>query len=207
MKLKDVRELITEGRRKLAMSVDTFARAAGVTRAAVQQWERLGGTSPNRSHRPAVARLLGMSVEEFLSGGPRPLDKWRRRGVRVLSAVEAGGFANIDNFGPLSELETVFVTVDVQRHTFALRVHGESMRSKGVNSFPPGTIVVIEPDMKARPGDFVIVQNRAKQATFKQLVLIDEVSCLKPLNKRFKTRPLGDGVIIGVVREAIWHLR
>ncbi|MDM0109223.1 S24 family peptidase [Variovorax sp. J22R24] len=199
--------MITEGRQTLAMSVGTFARAAGVTRAAVQHWERPGGTSPNRSHRPAVARLLGMSVEEFLSGGPQPMDRWRRRGVWLLSAVEAGGFAHIDNFGPHSELETVLVTVDVQRRTFALRVHGESMRSKGVNSFPPGTIVVIEPDMKARPGDFVIAQNREKQATFKQLVVIKEVFCLRPLNKRFKTRPLGDGVIIGVVREAIWHLR
>lgn len=60
--------------------------------------------------------------------------------------------------------------------------------------------------MKARSGDFVIVLNRSEQATFKQLVLIDGVPHLKPLNNRFKTRLLGDGAIIGVVREAIWHL-
>ena len=56
-------------------------------------------------------------------------------------------------------------------------------------------------------GDFVIVLNPSKQATFKQLALIDGVSYLKPLNNRFKTRLLGDGMIIGVVREAIWRLR
>jgi SOS-response transcriptional repressor LexA len=95
----------------------------------------------------------------------------------------------------------------VKQHTFALRVHGQSMQGKGENSFPPGTIVVVEPDMKARPGDFVIVLNRSKQATFKQWILIDEVSYLKPLNNRFRTRLLGDGVILGVVREAIWRLR
>jgi SOS-response transcriptional repressor LexA len=204
---KDVRQLITEGRRKLVMNVSAFARAVGVTRAAVQQWERVGGTSPNGTHRPAVARLLGMSVQELLSGGPLPSPGWGRRIVRILSPVEAGGFVSIDNLGPRSQLETVFVTVDVKKHTFALWVHGESMQGSGADSFPPGTIVVVEPDMKARPGDFVIVLNRAKQATFKQLILIDKVSYLKPLNSRFKTRLLGEGVIIGVVREAIWRLR
>ena len=203
---KDIRQLIIEGRRHLAMTASAFARAAGVTRAAVQQWERLGGTSPNRAHRPVVARLLGMSMDELLTGGPRPSNGWGRRVVRVLSPVEAGGFVSVDNFGPHSKFETVLVTVAVKKHTFALRVHGESMRGTGVNSCPPGTIVVVEPAMKARPGDFVIVLNRSKQATFKQLAAIDGVSYLKPLNNRFKTRLLGDGAIIGVVREAIWRL-
>lgn len=126
--------------------------------------------------------------------------------VRLLSSVKAGGFVSIDNFGPQTQLETVPVTVDVKKHTFALRVHGESMRGRGADSFPPGTIVVVEPAMKAKSGDFVIVLNRSQRATFKQLVLIDGVSHLKPLNNRFKTRLLGDGAIIGVVREAIWRL-
>jgi SOS-response transcriptional repressor LexA len=121
--------------------------------------------------------------------------------VRLLSSVKAGGFVSIDNFGPHTQLETVPVTVDVKKHTFALRVHGESMRGRGADSFPPGTIVVVEPAMKAKSGDFVIVLNRSQRATFKQLVLIDGVSHLKPLNNRFKTRLLGDGTIIGVVRE------
>lgn len=199
--------MIVDGRRQLAMTVSAFARATGVTRAAVQQWEKPGGTSPNRAHRPAVARLLGMSVDQLLTGGPRSSNAWGQRVVRVLSSVEAGGFVSIDNFGPHTLLETVPVTVDVKKHTFALRVHGESMRGRGANSFPPGTIVVVEPAMKARSGDFVIVLNGLKKATFKQLALIDGVSYLKPLNNRFKTRLLRDGKIVGVVREAIWRLR
>lgn len=127
--------------------------------------------------------------------------------VCVLSRVGAGGYVRIDNFGPHTQLETVLVTIEVKKRTFALRVHGDSMKGRGANSFPSGTIVVIEPDMKARPGDFVIVLNRARRATFKQWVLIGDVSYLQPLNKRFKTRLLGDGEIVGVVREAIWRVR
>jgi len=71
---KDIRHLIIDGRRRLAMTVSAFARAAGVTRAAVQQWERLGGTAPNGAHRPAVARLLEMSLDQAapFNRGPRP---------------------------------------------------------------------------------------------------------------------------------------
>ena len=56
------------------------------------------------------------------------------------------------------------------------------------------------PALKARPGDVVIVLNPAKEVTFKKLVLIDDVSCPKSLNHRFKTRLLVEGVIIGVAR-------
>ena len=202
------RELIFEGRRRLQMSVAAFARAAGVTRAAVQQWERIGGTAPRASHRDGVARLLGMSVAEFNSGGPRPpLRLKRHHAVRVVSDVEAGGYAAIDNFAAPGALERVMVTVEVKQRTFALRVHGDSMVGSGGESFPEGTIVVVEPDMQASPGDFVIVLNLAKQATFKQLALIDGHLFLKPLNRRFKTKPLGSASVLGVVREAIRRFR
>ena len=99
------------------------------------------------------------------------------------------------------------VSVEVKQHTFALRVHGDSMVGSGGESFPEGTIVVVEPGMNALPGDFVIVLNAANQATFKQLVLLDGHLFLKPLNRRFKTRPLGSAKILGVVREAIRRFR
>jgi hypothetical protein len=83
--------------------------------------------------------------------------------LEVVSNVEAGGYANIDNFGAPT-LGRVMVTVEVKRHTF------------------PGAIVMVEPDMPASPGDFVIVLNLANQATFKQRVLIDGRLFLKPLN-------------------------
>ena len=81
------------------MTIAAFARAAGVTRAAVQQWERLGGTAPAARRREAVTRLLGMTVAQFNSGGPQPpLRLKRHHAVRVVSDVEAGGYAKIDNF-------------------------------------------------------------------------------------------------------------
>jgi SOS-response transcriptional repressor LexA len=127
--------------------------------------------------------------------------------VRVLSDVEAGGFSNIDNFQREGAGEAVAVTVEVNRHTFALRVQGESMCGREGHSFPAGTIIVVEPELAAKPGDFVIALNDRKQATFKQLMLKEGELFLVPLNRRFKSIPLGDLKLIGVVRESIHRFR
>ncbi|RYF67529.1 MAG: XRE family transcriptional regulator, partial [Comamonadaceae bacterium] len=64
-----IHRLIREGRRRLGMSEQQFADAVGVSRGAVQQWEKPGGTAPKRSNQPRVAEMLGMSIAELLSGG------------------------------------------------------------------------------------------------------------------------------------------
>jgi SOS-response transcriptional repressor LexA len=93
------------------------------------------------------------------------------------------------------------VNVDVRRHTFALRVQGDSMISHSVNSFPEGSILIVEPDLEALPGDFVIAKNELGETTFKQLVKDSGAFYLKPLNSRYPIAPLGSSEIIGVVRE------
>lgn len=50
------------------MTEQQFADALGVSRGAVQQWETEGGTAPRRANQEAVAKLLGISVAELLTG-------------------------------------------------------------------------------------------------------------------------------------------
>lgn len=66
--------------------------------------------------------------------------------------------------------------------------------------FKPGTIIVVDPDLDARPGDFVIVANGSAEATFKQLVRDGDQYMLRPLNPQYPVRPMPDhGRIVGVV--------
>ncbi|WP_353506753.1 helix-turn-helix domain-containing protein [Variovorax sp. J31P179] len=44
--------LIREGRKRLGMSEQQFADTLGVSRGAVQQWEKPGGTAPIRHAWP-----------------------------------------------------------------------------------------------------------------------------------------------------------
>jgi len=161
-----------------------------------------GGTAPKRSNQPVVAKLLGISVAELVSGGPNA-----RRGagartlVPLVSEVEAGNHSVIDNYQPHSKFDTVAVTVPVLRHTYALRVHGDSMVSATGDSFPDGSTVIVEPELPAVPGDYVIALNSKNESTFKQLIKDGGDLLLKPMNPRYPIKPLGDARVIGVVRE------
>lgn len=197
-----VHTLIREGRKRLAMSEQQFADAAGVSRGAVQQWERPGGTAPKRSNQRRVAELLGVSVAELMSGGSNVRPGFDVRAeVPLISEVQAGNYTVIDNFNPKDGLERVPVTIPIKRHTFALRVQGDSMVGDNTDSFPEGSLLIVEPEMQALPGDYVIALNSENQTTFKQLIRDGGELFLKPLNVRYPIRPLGNAAIIGVVRE------
>ena len=203
-----IHRLIREGRQRLGMSEQQFADAVGVSRGAVQQWEKPGGTAPKRSNQPRVAELLGISMAELLSGGSNigPGDSTPTE-VPLISEVEAGHFRSIDNFNPQGETPTVPVTVQVQRHTYALRVQGDSMTSESRDSFPDGSVIVVEPELAAIPGDYVIALGKGERITFKQLVVDAGESYLRPLNTRYPIRPLGNWIVIGVVREVTKRFR
>ena len=49
------------------MTEQRFADALGVSRGAVQQWEK-GDTAPARKHQQAVADLIGVTIGELMSG-------------------------------------------------------------------------------------------------------------------------------------------
>lgn len=61
-----VHSTIKSNRLKLGLTEQQLADRVGVTRAAVQQWEREGGTAPKRSKQVAVAEALGITVAELM---------------------------------------------------------------------------------------------------------------------------------------------
>lgn len=203
-----IHQLIREKRRALGLTEQQFAAALGVSRGAVQQWEKPGGTAPKRATQPRVAEVLGISLAELLCGNSNVSPGMARQAiVPLVSEIEAGNYTVIDNFEPDDQFETVKVSVPVQRHTYALRVHGDSMISDTGDSFPEGSIIIIEPEMVAQPGDYVIALNDSNQTTFKQLVQDGGDRLLKPLNPRYPIKPLGNARIIGVVRELTRRFR
>lgn len=124
--------------------------------------------------------------------------------VPLISWVKAGAFAEAEDLlQPGEAMDWIDTTVQARQHTFALRVEGDSMEP----DFPAGMILVVEPEMEAHAGDFVIVKNGAEEATFKQLVRDGGDWYLKPMNARYPIKPLAECRIVGVVREAVRKLR
>jgi len=121
--------------------------------------------------------------------------------VPVVSWVQAGEYVEaVERWDADEWIET---SAPVLPHTFALRVKGDSMEP----TFPDGVVIIIEPDLEANPGDFVVARNGGNEATFKQLVRDGADLYLKPLNERYPIKPLGSSHIVGVVREMIKKFR
>lgn len=121
-----------------------------------------------------------------------------RGAVPLISDVQAGMYTEfVDNFhaGDGGQ-ELIPTSVPVNRHTFALRVSGDSMEPE----FHEGMILIIEPELDPQPGDFVVAKNGNDETTFKQLTKDGADWYLKPLNPRYPIKLLGESKIIGVLR-------
>lgn len=121
--------------------------------------------------------------------------------VPLIGWVEAGNWSDVvDNYAPGSAEAWIDTTVPVKRHTYALKVQGDSMEPR----FPDGVTIIIEPEEEARNGSYVIVRQNGSDATFKQLVYDGSQAYLKPINSRYPIMQMApDAVICGVVKQMI----
>lgn len=62
-----VHERIRRFREVNNLTHQQFADSVGVSRGAVQQWEKEDGTAPNRNRQPVVAKFMGISVDELMT--------------------------------------------------------------------------------------------------------------------------------------------
>ena len=84
-----VHSRIRRGREALGLNVQQFADRLGVTRGAVQQWEKEGGTAPKRNNQQAVADLLGMTVAELMHADDAPAEVEQVQPVGVADPIAA----------------------------------------------------------------------------------------------------------------------
>lgn len=194
-----IHKLIRDGRNRLGLTEQAFAEKAGVSRGAVQQWEREGGTAPRRANQKAVADLLGLTVAELMSGGePNVGELQKGRRVPLISWVEALLLNDVSEpFDPGDAVEWVDTSESSPgKDAFALKVSGSSMTSPDPDapySFPEGTVLIVDPDRQVSPGDFVIAKDvDTQQATFKRLAYDGGRWYLRPLNPQFKTVEIDD---------------
>ena len=130
-----------------------------------------------------------------------------RNEVPLISWVQAGDWRNLeDNFHAGDAERWVATNASVGKHSFALRIVGDSMTNPGgAPSFPEGTIIIVDPEREASTGRYVVVRQKSDtECTFKQLVRDAGKHYLKPLNPRYPLlEMLPDAVICGVLVQAV----
>lgn len=187
----------------------------------LKAWAEKAGVSPNvfynlgkgsETLHVRTLRLLADSVGEPVS----PLLPFARqpvtaapRGVPIINLVQAGNWTGIGEGNGKDDDDTKWVvpTVKVSEEGFGLTVRGTSMEPM----FSEGDIIIVDPNIQAMPGDFVVAKREDHDdATFKQYLSrgADKkgrpVFDLKPLNEAWPTIPVdatNPGRIVGVVVE------
>lgn len=209
---KRVRERLEE----MGWSQSLLARRAGISQSGinkicqdqVSETRKLG----------VVAHALGLRPEWILTGvGPRTLldaDPEPSKGpnvrswVPLISWVQAGSFCDApDLYEPGCGEAMLPVPRVVGPNAYALRVEGDSMVSPypGTRSYPPGTIIYVEPDKSPVSGDKVIAKTGDGQVTFKQYKTDGGSHILVPLNPQFPTITMtNEMTICGVIVGAYW---
>ena len=133
----------------------------------------------------SMDRTPDESAEEadFLGRPPAGL-----RRVPRISFVQAGLWTEVvDAYAPGAGDDYLLTQTDLGPHAFALTVRGESMEPE----FKEGDTIIIDPDVKPSPGDFVVARNAREEATFKKYrprgvnELGEQVIELVPLNEDF----------------------
>jgi len=196
-------------RSKTKISWGRLAKLCGVARSTVYLWRDGTTQTLEGDNLLKAARVLGVRPEWLGEGrGPMIQDEsmdnvaevaFTNNKVPLISWVQAGDFATVvDNFEPGDGEEWIDTTVPKRRYTFALRVQGDSMEPE----FHDGNIIIVEPEISAEHGDYVIVRvNNNMECTFKQLIRDGKDLYLKPLNPRYPIKPMPlDAAIVGVVR-------
>ena len=140
---------------------------------------RLGRHSPGE-FLGEVGSYDNVAIEPIGSGAPVP----------VVGLVQAGAFMPGDDGGFPAGSADAFVYSDQKaRNLFAVRVVNDSMEP----DFHEGDVLIVNPNLEAQSGDFVIAKLRAdNEVTFKKLIRHDRLIILRPLNSRYQDIVLED---------------
>lgn len=100
--------------------------------------------------------------------------------VPVLTWVQAGALHSTEDLYPYAGAADEYISVSVRgEHCFSLKVRGDSM----LPDFREGDMIVIDPDLQPRSGDYVVVViDGTGEATFKRYMKKKDGEVLMPLN-------------------------
>lgn len=144
-------DLIKKRRRELRMSQATLADLAGVTRAAIGQWEA-GITAPSRRHMPAVLDALG--IEPNILAGLPPVSLRDIDSQLAARSIPLMGMDDYDGGHSGVGMPRISIAGDVPDDAIAVTVADESMQPEIAN----GDVIVVSRTVIPVAGDHVVAR-------------------------------------------------
>ncbi|MCR4302435.1 MAG: hypothetical protein NUV51_12595 [Sulfuricaulis sp.] len=183
-----------------------FANAIGVTPSQVSQW---------RSGTREMTKESAERIEDRLQLPDGYLD--RMAGATRSNISHATNPTHRVPLLPFQRAAEIRVVIEQQqvdapewidaryasKKSVAFRVENESMVSSSGLSFPPGTVIIVEPLRGPQAGDYVVALDpQTGHPTFKRLASDAGRWFLRPLNPTYPTTEIPDtSCVLGVVSE------
>lgn len=186
MKIKQLRQ-------DKGVTQQQLADAIGISRVAVSKWESGETKDLKRENLLGIAKFFNLSLAEVLDVNEQPnispgiRISETQRGIPIISWVQAGHWREVVDAFPMGRSDEVVMAQNTHGpHAFAVRIVGNSMEPE----FREHDVVVIDPDVMPKPGDYVVARNHEEAATFKKyrprgIVDGHEVFELVPLNEDY----------------------
>lgn len=156
---------IKSRRERLGWSTTKLATLAGISQSFLWRLESGKATGSWETYMK-VAGALGVSIDVFFPNRSNveeaPRD-WRE--IPVLDYTQAALWTTVSyQIVDAEQQETIMANLEHPPSTFALRIRGDSMEP----TFKQGDIVVIDPTIQPKPGDFIVANDASGEGTFKQ---------------------------------------
>lgn len=145
-----------------------LGKAIGVSDVTVGYWEK-DQNQPGGSSLTKLAKYLGVSEAYLMTGkedGPNvTTSDLGSRQIPIISWVQAGYWTSECDATNREGFTDYILTTDAHSMgTFALKVKGKSMEPE----FREGDVIVVDPELYPKPGEYVIAKNGSDEATFKR---------------------------------------
>jgi len=159
------------------VEVTPLARAVDVTPSMIIRYLS-GQSKPREDTLEAMAKWLGVTVS------------WLRDGIEISQLIEIPllSWEEARDWKPETKSSNIHIMnlfIAISPSTFALEIKNDSSRP----AFPPGTYIIIDPEEKIVHRSLVIaVEKGSKEVIFRQFLVENNDSYLKPLNAEFPAK-------------------
>lgn len=180
-------EWVKAARTHAKLSQEKLGEALGRTKANISSLEK-GRHDPSIEQLMKISRLCGFALPEEIGGANITPATVGSRRVPLVNYVQAGAMREICDQAWIGDAAEFLLTdLELSSAAFALSIKGDSM----LPDFREGDRVIIDPEVRPTPGDFVVAKNGGEEATFKKYRPRgmnehgDEIFELVPLNDDF----------------------
>lgn len=162
--MMDIGPKIKSRRERLGWSQTKLATLAEISQSFLWRIEA-GKVAGSWDTYTRIAEAMGLSVDVFFPNRSNVEDAhlgWRK--IPVLSYAQAGQWGGNAGMSEAEVREHVMTDLEHPASTFAMRVRGDSMEPK----FAEGDVVVIDPTIQPKPGDYVVGAEAGGETAFRQ---------------------------------------